>query len=82
MFFPSEAEKAVSLLQLFKEIGLRLAFMLTEQITRSIILENGAWMTRIGSGVNNAQKSPSESEQLKETVKTKVDQVSGQTNHL
>lgn len=51
--------------------------MQTEQSTRSVILEHGARMTRIGSGVDDAQKSPGESEQLKETIETKVDQVSG-----
>lgn len=50
--------------------------------TRAIIVEHEPSVCRVGPTVDDAQQGSGESEQLKETVETKVDQMSGQTHHL
>lgn len=45
-------------------------------------MEQQPSVSRIGSTIDNAQQGSGESQQLKETVETKVDQMSGQTHHL
>lgn len=45
-------------------------------------MEKEPCIPRVGSTVDDAQQSSGESEKLKETVETKVDQMSGQTHNL
>lgn len=45
-------------------------------------MEHQAAVCRVGAAVDDPQQGPGESEELKEAVETKVDEMSSQTHHL
>lgn len=82
-FFPAENESTPTI-RVTDRITIFIFFRTAAGAVRtcSIIVEQQPRVGRVGSTVNDPQQGSGESEQLKEAVETKVDEMSGQAHHL